>query len=71
MAERIAIMIITAKYNPYLFNAKMTLLSKNNSVVVKSIEDIRPIGIQSIYSKIIEKTLKALVDKHTPSFLEC
>ena len=48
----------------------MALLSKVNSTVVKTINDIRPIGILSNLWKMTEKSLKLILDEHFPNFLK-
>ena len=47
----------------------MALLSKINSTVVQSINDIRPIGILSNLWKMTEKGLKSILDEKFPLFL--
>ena len=47
----------------------MALLSKINSTVIKTINDIRPIGILSNLWKMTEKSLKSIMEDKFPEFL--
>lgn len=62
MAERVAIMMLIGKYPKYMFNVRLHLLSKNGTTVVQQVKEIRPIGIQPMITKIVEKTWKKYLD---------
>lgn len=70
IADRITLMMLSDEYPKYLFNARMCLFSKIGDEVVESIDQIRPIGILPLITKIIEKTWKKIVDEKLPKLLE-
>lgn len=70
LIERIALMMITNTMPKYLFNVRLVCFSKNGTVVIDDINQVRPIGIQSIIVKIIEKTWKEIIEIEMPELLQ-
>lgn len=63
-------MIVLRLIPTYMISTRMALLSKIKDPVINSIKDIRPIGIISYAYRIIEKTMKRVIDKEYPELFK-
>lgn len=63
-------MLITDNLPKHFYNCRRVCLSKNGTTTVNGVREIRPIGVLPIFYKLIEKTLKILIEEEMPNILK-
>jgi hypothetical protein len=66
VTDRLALMLTINAIPNYMFQCKLAALSKTSSTIIRQQTDIRPIGILPTLWKVMERSIKNVIEEISP-----